>query len=131
MSFAKARDLLRLAQIAASRRGGICLEEICTEFGVSHRTAQRMTEALDATFANVTTTDAEDRRRYWRLEAFPSEQLQPRQETTIEALEIAARTARPEGSGSLVWCRARHRELSLLQPRSLPKRSAVATLLPQ
>jgi predicted DNA-binding transcriptional regulator YafY len=46
MSFAKAQDLLRLAQIAASRRGGISLEEICTEFGISHRTAQRMTDAL-------------------------------------------------------------------------------------
>jgi predicted DNA-binding transcriptional regulator YafY len=55
-----------------------------------------MTEALDATFANVTTIDAEDRRRYWRLEMPPSERLQPRQETTIEALEIAARTARTQ-----------------------------------
>lgn len=97
MTLAKAQDLLRLAQIAASRRGGICLEDICTEFDVSHRTAQRMTEALDATFANVTTRDAEDRRRYWRLDAPPSERLQPRQETTFEALEIAARAARDQG----------------------------------
>ncbi|RWC29986.1 WYL domain-containing protein [Mesorhizobium sp. M8A.F.Ca.ET.207.01.1.1] len=97
MSFAKAQDLLRLAQIAASRRGGICLEEICSEFGISHRTAQRMTEALDATFANVQTEDREDRRRYWRLDARPPERLQPRQETIIEALEIAARLARDQG----------------------------------
>ena len=96
MSFAKAQDLLRLAQMAASRRRGVSLEDICTEFGVSHRTAQRMTEALDVAFANVTTTDAEDRQRYWRLEAPPPERLQPRQETTIEALEIAARAARDQ-----------------------------------
>lgn len=96
MSFAKAQDLLRLAQMAAARRGGVSLEDICTEFGVSHRTAQRMTEALDAAFANVTTTDAEDRRRYWRLDTPPSERLQPRQETAIEALEIAARAARDQ-----------------------------------
>ncbi len=44
---AKAQDLLRLARMAASRRAGIGLEEICEEFGVSHRTAQRMTEALE------------------------------------------------------------------------------------
>ena len=37
-----------------------------------------------------------DRQRYWRLEAPPSERLQPRQETTIEALEIAARAARDQ-----------------------------------
>ncbi len=96
MSFAKAQDLLRLAQMAASRRYGVCLEDICSEFGVSHRTAQRMTEALDAAFANVTTVDDEDRRRYWRLDTPPPDRLQPRQETTLEALEVAARTARDQ-----------------------------------
>lgn len=97
LSFAKAQDLLRLAQIAASRRAGVSLEEICVEFDVSHRTAQRMTEAHDAIFTNVTTFDDVERRRYWRLEAPLPERLQPRQETAIEALEIAARTARDEG----------------------------------
>jgi predicted DNA-binding transcriptional regulator YafY len=90
----------------------VSLEDICAEFSVSHRTAQRMTEALDAAFANVTTIDAEDRRRYWRLDAPPPERLQPRQETTIEALEIAARAAEfrfhptqvlePQDDGSLI-----------------------------
>lgn len=97
MSFAKAQDLLRLAQMAASRRGGVSLEDICAEFDVSHRTAQRMTEALDATFDNVTTMDDAERRRYWRLETPIPESLQPRQETAIEALEIATRTAREDG----------------------------------
>lgn len=97
MSFAKAQDLLRLAQMAASRRGGVSLEDICAEFDVSHRTAQRMTEALDATFANVSTSDDGDRRRFWRMETPLPDRLQPRQETAIEALEVAARTARDEG----------------------------------
>lgn len=96
MSFSKAVDLLRLAQMAASRRGGVSLGDICEEFGVSHRTAQRMTEAMELVFANVTTSDAEDRRKYWRLEAPPPERLQARQETAIEALEIAARSARDQ-----------------------------------
>jgi predicted DNA-binding transcriptional regulator YafY len=97
MSFAKAQDLLRLGKMAASRRGGVCLEDICTEFDVSHRTAQRMTEALEATFSNVSTLDRDDRRRYWRLEDTQLNKLQPRQETTVEALEIAARAARDQG----------------------------------
>lgn len=96
MSFAKAQDLLRLAQIAAARRGGICLEEIGSEFGVSHRTAQRMTDALEATFANVTIEEREDRRRYWRVADPQLVRLQPRPEATVEALEIAIRTAREE-----------------------------------
>lgn len=37
MSFAKEQDLLRLAQVAASRRGGVSLEDICAEFDVSRR----------------------------------------------------------------------------------------------
>jgi predicted DNA-binding transcriptional regulator YafY len=97
MSFAKAQDLIRLAQMAASRRGGVSLEDICAEFDVSHRTAQRMTAALDATFANVSTRDDVDRRRFWRTDAPLPDRLQPRQETAIEALEIAARGARDEG----------------------------------
>ncbi len=97
MSFAKARDLLRLAQMAGSRRRGVSLDEIREEFDVSHRTAQRMTEALDDIFANVAISEDEDRRRRWRLDAPPPERLLPRQATTIEALEIAARAARDEG----------------------------------
>ncbi|MTI17458.1 WYL domain-containing protein [Rhodobacteraceae bacterium RKSG542] len=97
MSFAKAQDLLRLAQMAASRRGGVSLDDICTEFGVSRRTSQRMTEALETAFASVSTRDDADRRRFWRLDTPLASQLQPRQETAIEALEFAARTARDEG----------------------------------
>ena len=93
MSFAKAQDLLRLALIASSRHGGISLAEIRAEFDVSHRTAQRMTEALEATFANVEINDGLDRRRRWRLLDPAIERLEPRQESTIEALEIAAQTA--------------------------------------
>ena len=96
MTFAKANDLLRLAQLAASRRLGISLEEISQEFGISHRTAQRMTSALEDNFANVVVVEDDDRRRRWRIQSPIPERLQPRQENTIEALEIAARAARDE-----------------------------------
>lgn len=96
MSFAKAQDLLRLAMMAASRRGGVSLDDIRHAFGVSHRTAQRMTEALANTFSNVAIADDEDRRRRWRLNDPVLARLLPRQESTIEALEIAARDARDD-----------------------------------
>jgi predicted DNA-binding transcriptional regulator YafY len=97
MSFSKARDLVRLAQLAAARRGGISLDEICAEFGVSHRTAQRMTDALEESFGNVGAEDGEDRKRRWRLVDPGLARLQLRHETAIEALDIAARTAEAEG----------------------------------
>lgn len=97
MSFSKAQDLIRLAQMAAARRGGISLEDICEEFGVSHRTAQRMTDAMEETFGNVETVDGEDRKRRWRLVDPGLAHLQLRHETGVEALEIAARSAEAEG----------------------------------
>jgi predicted DNA-binding transcriptional regulator YafY len=97
MSFSKAQDLIRLAQMAAARRGGISLEEICVEFDVSHRTAQRMTDALEETFGNVEAADGDDRKRRWRLVDPGLSRLPLRHETGVEALEIAARTAQTEG----------------------------------
>lgn len=97
MSFSKAQDLIRLAQMAAARYGGISLEDICEEFGVSHRTAQRMIDALMDTFGNVEARDGEDRKRRWRLLNSSLGSLQLRHETGLEALEIAARNAEAEG----------------------------------
>lgn len=83
MSFSKAQDLIRLAQMALARRGGISLEDICEEFSVSHRTAQRMTDALEETFGNVEIADGEDRKRRWRLVDTNLSHLQLRHETGI------------------------------------------------
>ncbi|MCD4662793.1 WYL domain-containing protein [Agrobacterium sp.] len=97
MSFSKSQDLIRLARMAVVRRTGISLDEIREEFGISHRTAQRMTEALEATFINVETVDGDDRKRRWRVADPLLEKLQIRQETAVEALEIATRAARSDG----------------------------------
>ncbi len=97
MSMSKAQDLIRLARLAASRRLGISLDEICAEFDVSHRTAQRMTEALETVFTGVTWRDGADRRRRWRVADPLLDRLKPREETAIEALEIAGRAAHGEG----------------------------------
>lgn len=97
MSFSKAHELVRLARLAAARRTGISLEEICAEFAVSHRTAQRMTSALELTFSNVVIEEGEDRRRRWRVLDPHLDRLQLRHETGVEALEIAARAAVAEG----------------------------------
>src|SRR3546814_16098330 len=58
--------------------------------------SQRMTSALEDNFANVVVVEDDDRRRRWRIQSPIPERLQPRQENTIEALDIAARAARDE-----------------------------------
>lgn len=97
MSFAKAQELIRLADMASARHGGVSLEDIVTEFSVSHRTAQRMTDALEASFANVVTSDDAERKRRWRITKPREVPLMLRPETAIEALDYAAREAGTEG----------------------------------
>lgn len=96
MSFTKALDLLRLALMASARHGGVALEEIGAEFGCSHRTAQRMTDALELAF-QVDVQDGPDRRRRWKLDDPRAARLPARPEPAIEALELAIREARAEG----------------------------------
>jgi len=68
MAFAKAQELLMLAMMA-TRRSGVSLEEIVAEWGCSHRTAQRMTDALETAFPQTEPEDGDDRKRRWRIHA--------------------------------------------------------------
>jgi predicted DNA-binding transcriptional regulator YafY len=98
MSFAKARQILRLAHMAAGRYQGVTLEDIAAEFGCSHRTAQRMTDALEEMFAQVEVVDGwEDGRRRWRLRPGAAASLGLRDDETVEALDVAIRDAAATG----------------------------------
>lgn len=68
MSFAKAQELLKLAMMA-TRRSGVSLDEIMGEFGCVYRTAQRMTEALEAAFPQTEANEGDDRRKRWHIPA--------------------------------------------------------------
>ncbi len=72
MSFHKAQDLLKLAELAASRHSGISLPDIAAEFRVNMRTAQRMVRALESTFPSVSIKTDSDRRRCWKRRAMPA-----------------------------------------------------------
>ena len=74
VSFAKAQELLKLAMMA-TRRSGVSLEEIVEEFGCVHRSAQRMTEALEAAFPQTRAAVGDDRKRRWRIPARAVAQL--------------------------------------------------------
>lgn len=98
MSFAKAQDLLKLAMMA-TRRGGVSLEEIVEEFGCVHRTAQRMTEALEAVFPQARPEAGEDRKNRWRISAkviapllTPTAEELAAMTTAIKELDIAGLT---------------------------------------
>ncbi len=114
MSFAKGQELLKLAMMATSRNG-VSLEEIVDEWGCSHRTAQRMTDALQAAFPQTEAEDGDDRKRRWRIHAkaiapllTPSAQELAALATAIAELDAAQMTAE---AGSLRQLQSKVRAL--------------------
>lgn len=95
MSFTKAQDLVRLAQMAAGRHLGVTLDDIADEFNVAHRTAQRMTNALETTFL-CEVEDGHDRKRRWKIREDRGLRLPRRRDAALEALDLAIRAARDE-----------------------------------
>jgi predicted DNA-binding transcriptional regulator YafY len=93
MSLAKARDLMRLAEMAAARHQGISLAEIAEEFRADHR----MARALEDTFPAVEIRTDEDRRRRWKLRDPGLARLQGVRDDELAALEMSIRRAEREG----------------------------------
>ncbi|MCW1919912.1 WYL domain-containing protein [Rhodobacter sp. KR11] len=100
MSFQKATDLLRLAEMASARHAGVSLTEIEETFGVDRRTAQRMTKALEETFPNCITRTDDDRRKFWKLRADHARLMlaQGIRDSELIALNLAIQRAEREGA---------------------------------
>ncbi len=115
MSFQKAADLLRLAEMATARYAGVSLTEIEESFGVDRRTAQRMTKALEDTFPKVSTRVDDERRKFWKLNATDAKLMlaQGLRDSELSALEIAIRRAERDGATNEV------RSLSALRDKLL------------
>ncbi|MEQ9696089.1 WYL domain-containing protein [Shimia sp. SDUM112013] len=90
MSFEKAKDLLKLADMAAARHRGVSLNEIVESFNVTRRTAQRMTQALQEAFPlSVDITEDADRTRRWRMKPSPLSAMALDGADELEALDVA------------------------------------------
>lgn len=66
MRYERVADILRLAT-RLQGAGGLTLDDIGSEFGVSRRTAERMRDAVERAFGPLEQEDADDGRRHWRL----------------------------------------------------------------
>ena len=129
MAFAKALELLRLADFAAASHMGVSLDQICKEFGVSHRTAQRMTDALEDAFPNaVQVVEDPDRRKRWTAREVPLARLALSGEDELEALDLAVARLRVDGDNRQASAIAalRHRLVAALPPRSARRYEADA-----
>ncbi|TCP41362.1 helix-turn-helix transcriptional regulator [Rhodovulum marinum] len=103
-SFAKASDLLRLAEMAAARHLGVGLQDIEEEFDIDRRTAQRMTKALETLFPNVETRQDEARRKFWKIRGSDAQLMlsQGIRDGELAALEMAIRRAARDGASNEV-----------------------------
>ncbi len=102
MSYYKAVDLLRLAELATARHLGVSLSEIEETFEVDRRTAQRMTKALEAVFPHVETGTDDERRKYWKLggDYLRLVASQGIRDAELAALEMSIRRAERDGSAN-------------------------------
>lgn len=98
MSFQKAKDLLRLASMSASRHRGISVQEIAEEFAVNERTAQRMVQALKDVFPSVSHVTDNDRRRRWKVRDTTMLGMQGLYRRELVALDASITRAEREGA---------------------------------
>ena len=98
----KALDIMRLAEEAAARPGGISLVQIVDTFGVTLRTAQRMSRALEEAFPMVQTRTDKERRKWWQLPDSRLLHLQGIRDSELSALEMGIRRAEREGAATEV-----------------------------
>lgn len=100
MSFQKAADLLRLAEMATARYAGVNLTDIEETFSVDRRTAQRMTKALEEMFPHCTTRIDDERRKFWKLRADEARLMlaQGIRDSELASLELAIRRAERDGA---------------------------------
>ncbi|GGH40160.1 Predicted DNA-binding transcriptional regulator YafY, contains an HTH and WYL domains [Cribrihabitans marinus] len=100
MSYAKAADLLRVAEMAMSRFDGIALQDLTEEFGCDHRTAQRMMRSFETVFPQVDIREDGDRRRRWHLPRHDPRWLQAQgiRDSELAALELAIKRAERDGA---------------------------------
>jgi len=98
MSFVKARELLRIAEMAKARYRGVSLRDIMSELSVNERTARRMVRELEDLCPKVLITEDEERRRYWKLAQVPFIDHRVVQEKELSALDLAIRRAARDGA---------------------------------
>lgn len=126
MSFSKAMDLLKLAEMAAARHGGVGLGEIVSEFSCDYRTAQRMTRALEQTFVGVLTRTDEQQRKFWSLASNDIRVVmaQGLRDSELVALEMSIRRAERDSATNEVEALKRIRDRLLASmPRSHARRT--------
>ncbi|WP_101068021.1 helix-turn-helix transcriptional regulator [Roseovarius salinarum] len=100
MSYSKASDLLRVADMAMANFEGVSLHDVREAFACDHRTAQRIMRAFETVFPQVDIEEDADRRRRWHLPRSDPRWLQAQgiRDSELAALDLAAERAARDGA---------------------------------
>ncbi len=69
MRYERLTDIVDLAIRLQGTRGGLTMDDIVAEFGVSRRTAERMRHAVEAAFGPLQPVETGENRIHWRLQS--------------------------------------------------------------
>ena len=97
MRYERLKDLVNLAIRLQGARGGLTMDDIVAEFGVSRRTAERMRHAVEAAFGPLQAVETGDKRIHWRLQSTPLRGLV--RITPEELAELESAAARLDRAG--------------------------------
>ena len=90
MRYERLTEIVRLATCLQASRGGMTMDDIEKEFGVSRRTAERMRNAVEEAFGPLETVDTGGKRIHWRLRSRRLRDLMRIAPEEIADLESAA-----------------------------------------
>ncbi|MDE0387623.1 MAG: WYL domain-containing protein [Rhodospirillales bacterium] len=88
---------MRLAIQLQGLHGGMTLDEIMAEFGVSRRTAERMRDAVQEAFGVLELAEHDDNKNHWRLRSDALRRLVPLSAEELAELGSAAETLQLTG----------------------------------
>lgn len=101
MRYERMKDILDLAILLQSKRGGMTIDEIQEELSVSRRTAERMRNTVDWAFPGLESFPAGDNKLHWRLESNALRRLVPITADNLASLASATAALRQTGLGNL------------------------------
>ncbi len=90
-------NIVKLAIRMQGLRGGMTLDGIRSEFGVSRRTAERMRDAVEQAFGPLEIAESDDNRRHWRLRSDALRRLA--RVSAAELADLAAAADTLDGTG--------------------------------
>ena len=99
MRYERLQDIVRVAIRLQGALGGLTLDDIRADFGVSRRTAERLRDAVEAIFGPLEMVDTGDNRRHWRLRSDALRRLVAFSAGELTALASAAAVLERSGFG--------------------------------